>query len=186
MGLTYFKRYRMEFNLRKSRIPPVDLPDNYKLFAWNESLVESHAEAKFRSFRYEIDANVFPCLGDREGCQRLMKEIAHRDGFVQEATWLVAWHPISEALPESCGTIQGIRDSKGRGSIQNIGIAPEHRGQGLGTLLLSHALLGFQRAGLRRATLEVTAQNSGAVRLYQRFGFRTVKTVYKAVEVACA
>jgi len=34
--------------------------------------------------------------------------------------------------------------------------------------------------------LEVTAQNSGALRLYSRLGFKTVKTVYKAVELAYA
>jgi hypothetical protein len=46
------------------------------------------------------------------------------------------------------------------------------------------ALGGFQRAGLQRAFLEVTAQNHGAIRLYQRIGFSKARTVYKAVEVA--
>ena len=47
------------------------------------------------------------------------------------------------------------------------------------------ALTGFRQRGLRRATLEVTAQNVGAIRLYQRLGFRKIKTVYKAAELAC-
>ena len=42
--------------------------------------------------------------------------------------------------------------------------------------------LGFQRAGMHRAFLEVTAQNDGAVRLYRRIGFRCKKTIYKAVD----
>ena len=46
------------------------------------------------------------------------------------------------------------------------------------------ALDGFRASGLKRATLEVTAQNSGAIRLYERLGFATVRTVYKAVELA--
>ena len=37
-------------------------------------------------------------------------------------------------------------------------------------------------AGLGRAFLEVTAENSGAVRLYRAVGFRRVKTLYKAVD----
>ena len=37
-------------------------------------------------------------------------------------------------------------------------------------------------AGIGRVYLEVTAQNEGALRLYRRLGFVTVKTVYKAVE----
>jgi ribosomal protein S18 acetylase RimI-like enzyme len=38
--------------------------------------------------------------------------------------------------------------------------------------------------GLGAASLEVTADNARAVRLYQRLGFRRVKTVYKVVEDA--
>ena len=61
---------------------------------------------------------------------------------------------------------------------------PEHRGRQLGTCLLVKALQGFRSAGIRRAFLEVTAQNEGAIRLYQRLGFAKARTVYKAVEVA--
>ena len=32
--------------------------------------------------------------------------------------------------------------------------------------------------------LEVTAQNYGAIRLYQRMGFSKLRTVYKAVDLA--
>jgi ribosomal protein S18 acetylase RimI-like enzyme len=85
---------------------------------------------------------------------------------------------------ETCGTVQGIRDEAGGGSIQNLGVVPEHRGQGLGSQLLLAALAGFAQVGLMRASLEVTAQNVDAIRLYRRMGFRRVKTVYKAVEVA--
>ena len=68
--------------------------------------------------------------------------------------------------------------------IQNLGVIPEHRGAGLGTQLLLRAMIGFGQAGMERVSLEVTAQNADAIRLYRRIGFRRVKTVYKAVEVA--
>jgi hypothetical protein len=70
------------------------------------------------------------------------------------------------------------------GGVQNVGITPEHRGRGLGMCLLQRALWGFQEAGMKRVYLEVTAENAKAIRLYQRLGFRRVRTVYKAVEVA--
>ena len=81
MGLTYFKRYRMELNLEGPIFEPPGLPAGYRLLAWHDSLLECHAEAKYQSFCIEIDANVFPCLGDRAGCQRLMREISRREGF---------------------------------------------------------------------------------------------------------
>jgi ribosomal protein S18 acetylase RimI-like enzyme len=113
-----------------------------------------------------------------------MQEISGKQGFLPGATWLAAFRPRYQTEPEYCGTIQGIRDYAGLGAIQNLGVTPEHRGRQLGTALLIKALEGFQNAGLRRAFLEVTAQNVGAIRLYQRLGFIKARTVYKAVEVA--
>jgi GNAT superfamily N-acetyltransferase len=185
MGVTYFKRYRMEIDLTRPLFAPPRLAEGYSLLAWSEKLLPVHAEVKYKSFRDELDANVFPCLGDREGCRRLMEEISAREGFLPEATWLVQYWPEHATRPELCGTIQGVIDTvSGMGAIQNIGVTPNHRGQGLGSTLVYYALGGFHKAGLRRVFLEVTAQNTGAVRLYHRLGFRTTKTVYKAAEIA--
>jgi ribosomal protein S18 acetylase RimI-like enzyme len=184
--LTYFKRYRMEISLKGSFFEAPHLPNAYTLIRWSDDLLEAHAEAKYQSFSFEIDANVFPCLGDREGCSRLMREITRRDGFLPQATWLLALRNPDGSFGDPCGTVQGVRDSKHYGAIQNLGIVPGHRGQGLGTALLHHSLCGFRESGLPRAYLEVTAQNSAAIRLYHRLGFRRVKTVYKAAEVAYA
>jgi hypothetical protein len=183
MGVTYFKRFRMEMPLNGWRDPPRLLPAGYRLMRWDPLLVSRHADAKYRSFCEEIDAIVFPCFSERRGCLRLMTEIADKPGFQPLATWLLTYES-PEGFVEDCGTVQGICDDLRCGSIQNLGITPEHRGRGLGTLLLLTALNGFWQGGLRRAALEVTAQNGDAVRLYRRLGFRRVKTVYKAVEVA--
>jgi len=185
MELAYFKRYRMELDLRdRDVVPPVPSPP-YRLLAWDPSLIEGFAVAKFVSFRYELDAHVFPCLGDLTGCRRLMHEIARKPGFLPETTWLITC-PTPTGGVEYVGTIQGIRDREGHGAIQNLGVAPNHRNAGLGSLLLAQALDGFRRAGLERVQLEVTAQNEGAIRLYRRFGFAVVRTVFKAAEPAYA
>lgn len=179
---TYFKRFRMDADLSAPR-RPLPLPGGYRFVSWNEALLDVHARTKHRSFRGEIDALVFPCLGDIEGCRRLMREIRNKPGFLPAATWLVVRNDALGEL-EWCATIQGVVDKLGVGSIQNIGVVPSHRGFGLGTCLIEQALAGFRGQGLRRAFLEVTAENSGAVRLYQRLGFRRTKTIYKVVEAA--
>lgn len=186
MGITYFKRYRMEIDLTRPLFQPPALPVGYEVIGWHESLLEAHASVKFQSFCLEIDANVFPCLGDREGCSRLMREITRREGFLADATWLLVWRSEDRRSAEYCGTIQGVLDSREFGAIQNLGITPRHRGLGLGSVLVHRALDGFRQSGLRRAYLEVTAQNTGAIRLYQRLGFRKARTVYKAADVAYA
>ncbi|HZU39101.1 MAG TPA: GNAT family N-acetyltransferase [Gemmataceae bacterium] len=176
MSVRYFKRYKMEIDLYDAPPLPV-LPPVYTWVSWDESLISIHADVKFRSFAGEIDATVFPSLSDANGCFHLMNEIAHKRGFLPEATWLLA-------CPSGyVGTIQGIRDRPGLGAIQNLGVVPAHRGQHLGTALMLKALQGFRRAGLGRAFLEVTAINDAAVQLYRRLGFRCRKTLYRAVEI---
>ena len=184
MGLTYFRRYRLEINLASRDFSPPVSPRGYRFLPWDDSLLEAHAEAKYLSFREEIDANVFPCFGELSGCQRLMREIAQKEAFLPEATWLAVYAGRGGKEQELCGTVQGIRDQQGLGSVQNLGIAPRHRNRRVGTSLLFRALAGFERVGLSRVHLEVTAENEGAIRLYRRLGFATVKTVFKAAEVA--
>ncbi|RUL87913.1 GNAT family N-acetyltransferase [Tautonia sociabilis] len=163
----------MEIDL--SGVVPPALPAPYTWKPWEDSLLEAHAEVKYFCFRDEIDAHVFPCLGDRAGCRRLMREIRRKSGFLPAATWLIA------APGGYVATIQGVIDRDGFGAIQNVGVLPEYRGQGLGRRLVARSLMGFRERGLSRAFLEVTADNVHAVRLYRSIGFRRVKTLYKAV-----
>lgn len=185
MSVTYFKRLRMEFNLRRQVVPTPVLQAGYRLLAWHPSQLEDHADVKYRSFCGTIDADVFECFSEPESCYQLMEGIVSRPGFLPEATWLVEHVDSQDALQRKmCGAIQGVKIGPMYGAIQNVGVTPYHRGQGVGAALVSAALLGFQQMGLPKAYLEVTAQNKGAVRLYQRLGFRRTKTLYKAVELA--
>ncbi len=180
MASTYFKRFRMEADLLIPRRPHI-LPEDYRLIAWNEALLDAHARTKYRAFCDEIDSVVFPCLGDLQGCRRLMREIRRKPGFLPDATWLIA-RVVAPGQHAWCGTIQGVVDKCGIGMIQNVGVVPGHRGVGLGSLLVLQAMAGFGRAGVRKASLEVTAENAPAMKLYRRLGFRRAKTVYKVVE----
>jgi ribosomal protein S18 acetylase RimI-like enzyme len=182
MSVSYFKRFRMEIDLRGRRFDTASLPAGYHLVAWQPERLGIHAETKYQSFRNEIDADVFDCLSDLDGCYRLMNEISLKDGFLPEATWLIAY--TADGLQEYCGTIQGVRATSKYGAIQNVGITPPHRGLGLGSALITAALAGFQHVGLPRAYLEVTARNEPAVRLYKQLGFQRAKTLFKAVELA--
>ncbi len=183
MTLTYFKRFRMEIDLATQQVPPLACPEGYQVWPWQERLLEAHAQAKYLSFCDEMDAHLFPCFASLAGCQRLMRDITQRVGFLPAATWLAVYCGPHGREFEPCGTVQGIIDPQGFGSIQNLGVTPPHRRRGLGTVLLGHALDGFRRSGIQRVQLEVTAGNWGAIRLYRRIGFRTLRTVYKAVEI---
>jgi GNAT superfamily N-acetyltransferase len=184
MSVQYYKRFRMDLDLNDVAVAPRELPRGYRFVPWSADWSDIHADVKYRSFRWELDSNVFPCLGDALGCRQLMSDIANREGFLPEATWLIAAWGEDGTIDEYCGTIQGVRTDAFTGGIQNVGVVPDFRGLGLGTALVMQAARGFLDAGLDRVQLEVTARNPEAIRLYRRLGFRTVKTVYKAVEVA--
>ncbi|TWT48405.1 GNAT family N-acetyltransferase [Botrimarina hoheduenensis] len=179
MSFSYFKRYRMEVDLRRPWLPP-RLPEGYRFIAWSPDRLDDHATAKRDAFRGEIDATVFDCLGDPSGCRRLMQEIASKPGFLPEATWLIEY--ATGGTSEPCGTIQGLRVTPRYGGVQNVGVTPWHRGRGLGSALVQAACFGFAAMGMQRAFLEVTANNVPAIRLYESLGFRRTKTHYKAVE----
>ena len=129
MAITYYKRLRMEIDLDgHSPTLAAALPGRFVWVAWEEALLADHAEVKFQSFCHEIDAYVFPCLGDRYGCQRLMREIRRKPGFLPGATWLIA-------CPEGyVATVQGVMDLGPIGAIQNLGVIPSYRGIGLGQI----------------------------------------------------
>lgn len=182
MGFTYFKRYRMEIDLDQVPSEAPALPKGYFWVPWHPSLLDRHATAKFESFRSEIDAKVFPCLGVLDGCRRLMFEISHRDNFLPEATWLISYRAEPGGALVDCATIQGLVQAGGMGAIQNVGVVPEHRKLGLGRALVLKALIGFRNARQTRAYLDVTARNTNAVNLYRDIGFQLARTSYKAVE----
>lgn len=193
MAVAYFKRYRMEINLVSRARPslgakflqPGKLPTGFRLLPWSEDLLAFHADVKWSSFREELDAHVFPCLGEREGCLNLMREIARRSDFVPESTWLIVRDSL-DGPPLPCGTIQGLRGGTREGAIQNIGVHPECRGLGLGSVLVAASLDGFRHAACDRVHLEVTVENTAAIRLYERLGFRRVETLFKISETQLA
>ncbi|MEQ8848677.1 GNAT family N-acetyltransferase [Botrimarina sp.] len=184
MSVTYYKRYRMDASVRR-RFDRPRLPLGYRLVGWSDELLLDHAEAKHAAFRDEVDSRVFGCLADEDGCLRLMEEIAGKPGFMPQATWL-AERADATGVAEPVGTIQAVRVTPRYGSIQNVGVAPSARGLGLGAALVTAALVAFREAGLLRATLEVTATNATAVRMYESLGFVRVKTMYRAVEAQYA
>ncbi|GIX03332.1 MAG: N-acetyltransferase [Planctomycetaceae bacterium] len=185
MTTLYFRRYRLEYFAPEQALPPAQLPQGYCWIPWSPTLIERHAWVKCQSFQHEIDAVIFDTLGDYGRCLRLMREIAQHTGFVPAATWLIA-RKNQAGQWEDCATIQGVMVSETLGGIQNVGVLPNYRRQGLGRALVLKALDGFLCHGARRIYLEVTASNEPAISLYQSLGFRHVRTLYRPVHAESA
>jgi ribosomal-protein-alanine acetyltransferase len=110
---------------------------------------------------------------------RLEAEIFGADAWSPEVMVAELSHPSSYYLvaradggSEVLG-YSGLRGSLrgGDGDIQTIAVVPEHRGCGLGRLLIQ-ALLGEARSqSLSSIFLEVRVDNDAAISLYQSLGF---------------
>ena len=57
------------------------------------------------------------------------------------------------------------------GHINNIGVAPSHRGKGFGAEMLRFCLKLFKEAGAEKASLGVITTNKPAIHLYEKLGF---------------
>lgn len=77
--------------------------------------------------------------------------VARRDGSIVGALVLLAWPPEA--------------------ALASVAVHPDGRTRGLGTALVREALCRARAAGARWVTLQVDADNLGAVRLYRREGF---------------
>lgn len=181
MGTRYYRRFRMEINLRRVLLPEPVLPDGYYWCRFEPTLIDRHASVNYGSFHSEIDGTVFPCLADVRGCRMLMRELVLSDDFLPGATWLISRRTAEPGLPIDCGTIQGLATTDQLGSIQNVGVVRTHRGLGLGKALVLKALDGFKRTRRPRVSLEVTADNRAAVALYQSLGFERSRTLYRPI-----
>lgn len=58
-----------------------------------------------------------------------------------------------------------------RGWINYLAVAPSHRRQGLGRLLMAEAELRLLREGCPKVNLQVRAGNDGVVAFYRRLGY---------------
>lgn len=174
----HYKRLRMQLDLR--RLPEAPrLPDGYHFVPWQPLFQERHAQVQWRAFRNDVDGQLFDCLSNLAGCRRLLRDTVHHAQFASEGTWLVQFQPSPDWPADDCAMIQGLVRTGMTGAIQNLGVVPEHRGFGVGKAVLLKALHGLRSCGARRATLEVTANNPHAVRLYLTLGFQVVRVLYR-------
>ncbi|MBZ6494492.1 ribosomal protein S18-alanine N-acetyltransferase [Natrinema longum] len=97
------------------------------------------------------------------------------DRFLGEPGFLVA-----EADGEVAGyVVADVTQQIGRalGHVKDIAVHPDHRGNGVGSRLLSRSLGVLAAHGVGTVKLEVRCSNDGAKRLYREFGFDPLRRV---------
>jgi mycothiol synthase len=167
---------RYSVNLARSvngDVPPTAVPEGYRLRTFDP---ERDAETAWR-----VDNIAFR---DHWGhSESKLEDFVH---------WLEAPHFQPElwylAEEQATGKVVGLglntidpdwiaRTGRQEGYVNTLAVLREHRQQGLGTALLVESLHALRRAGMEGAHLHADSENlTGAMRLYERVGFRVRKT----------
>jgi mycothiol synthase len=170
------KPVRFFVNLSRSlngNLPPVQLPDGIQLRTFDADRdVETVWQVDNSAFRDH--------WGYTEG---KLEEFQH---------WIKMPHFRPElwflAEEEASGKVVGLgfniidpdwiaQTGRQEGYVDTLAVLREHRHRGLGTALLVQSLHALRQAGMEAAHLHADAQNlTGAMRLYERVGFRVRKT----------
>lgn len=93
-------------------------------------------------------------------------------------TWLL----FSDAAPDmpcktACGTCQTSPVSDSCVCLHHVEILPQFRRQGCGTALIQMLLSSLYQNGIRRVILQVSGDNTAALALYKKTGFRITETL---------
>ena len=75
---------------------------------------------------------------------------------------------IREAVSGNCGHRLALLRAR---AVSNIGVAPRHRGKGIGRQIMLFALRTMKEEGLEEAGLRVHVDNKPAIHLYKTLGF---------------
>jgi ribosomal protein S18 acetylase RimI-like enzyme len=133
------------------------------------------AELVFGAYYNHVDAAINDQYSSLAGATRLIENILHYQGcgdFMEQVS-KVAVHRQTRKLGAVL-TVTSVRSDTAH--IPQIAVARTLQGCGLGTALLESAFSDLARAGYQRVSLTVTDINVGALRLYERLGFRTFRT----------
>lgn len=108
-----------------------------------------------------IEESVFRTPWSRESFRREVSEVQNALPLVVEEAGAVIAYSVSWVILDEL-------------HVGNLAVEPGRQGRGIGTALLLESIRLAGAAGATRASLEVRISNEGAIRLYERHGFRPI------------
>ncbi len=141
---------------------------------WTEHYLEPTASLIARSYESHVDSRINDQYRSAAGARRFLHNIIQYPGcgaFYPGASMMAVDPVRGRIIGVSLTSLVAPRV----GHVTQICVAPEWRGHGVGSELLWRSVRAFVERGCDAVSLTVTASNAGAVRLYERVGFRTIR-----------
>lgn len=170
------RRYqRVPFELAGSA-PRRDLPDPTGI-SWlaadnDEQLVELFA----RAFSASVDPREVASIrrvGARELAAWMIHDAQAGTGYDADRGWwsIIAFAGVPAGLILPVVFTGCARGNLDEGTIYHIAVVPEHRGHGLGRLLLGRATDALLAHGVWQITTDTAAENTAMIRVFTALGY---------------
>jgi len=141
---------------------------------WSEHDTERAAGLIAEAYATHVDSQINDQYRSLAGARRFLHNIIQYPGcgVFHGPAAMMAVDPQTRDL---CGISLTSLVAPKVGHITQICVKPERRGRGIGSELLWRSVRAFCERGCDAVSLTVTANNIGAVHLYDRVGFRTIR-----------
>jgi ribosomal protein S18 acetylase RimI-like enzyme len=137
----------------------------------------------YRRLRLEMLRDSPSAFGSTYQDQQSLPDSFWQGRLEQAAQGEHSWLFFARSGSDLLGMIGAFREdadslepSRRLATIISVYVTPAARGRGISNLLMDAILAKLVQCGFQRAQLGVTADQTAAVHLYQRFGFSIIKT----------
>jgi ribosomal protein S18 acetylase RimI-like enzyme len=173
-----FRLYSRQFMLQDLQKLPEAKPGvsaGMRLDRWNDRYFEPCAKLIYLAYANHIDGEINDQYRSRSGALKFLKNIILLPGcghFVPPASFVLR-QPGSDDLIAAVLTSEV---SPGVGHTTQICVLPGYQGHGMGRMLMQTSGETLRSMKFKELTLTVTAENYGAVQLYEKLGFTKIRT----------
>ena len=174
-GFRLHTRKFMLLDLRKTAEQTSSINSGLKVDRWNDRFFDPCAKLIYLAYANHIDGQINDQYRSRHGALKFLKNIIHLPGcgqFLTNASFVLR-HPGNDEL---VGAVLTSEVSAGVGHTTQICVQPGFQGHGLGRALMHTSQEALRNMHYKELSLTVTAENRGAVQLYEKLGFATIKS----------
>jgi ribosomal protein S18 acetylase RimI-like enzyme len=174
-GFRLYSRQFMLQDLQKLPEGKAGTSAGMRLDRWNDRYFEPCAKLIYLAYANHIDGEINDQYRSRSGALKFLKNIILLPGcghFVAGASFVLR-EPGSDELVAAVLTSEV---SPGVGHTTQICVLPGYQGHGIGRMLMQTSAETLRSMKFKELTLTVTSENYGAVQLYEKLGFTTIRT----------
>jgi ribosomal protein S18 acetylase RimI-like enzyme len=174
-GFRLHTRQFMLLDLPSFPAPTASPSAGMRLDRWHDRYFDPCAKLIYLSYANHVDGEINDQYRSRSGALRFLKNIILLPGcgqFVPSASFVLRQAGGDELI----GAVLTSEVSPGVGHTTQICVLPGYQGHRLGRMLMLTAIDTLRTMKFKELTLTVTADNKTAVQLYEKLGFRTIKS----------